>query len=932
VARVLAQAATIGLVVVAPWLFGGVQSAVQVWLFVTVLVALGCCWLVLAIGRMSHSPLPVAVVPLLLAIGVGCLQLVPLPQTVHAAVSPVGLRLWHELLPDVAEPQPSGYGELSRTSKVRARPAEAETPPNDAKSQGTKVDDTSLGIAAHGDAYPVSLYPASTRHDLSLLVLATSVFVLGALLFRSSRAQLVLWAAVALNGAMFAFFGIVQQLTWDGRLYWSVVVKAGSPFAAFVNRNNAAGFLNLCLAGAIGLCVLAVSKRIGYRRTYHPPGDVSSGAALAHKLSLLWRSCLLFVAGLNARFLFAMAAATCIVAGILCSLSRGAWIAAAAGILLTGIAIHISRTRRARAWLFWLPALLLTFFGFGLVGWVDRGEAVKHRFSELLDEATPENGRLTHWNDGLAAATDFWRSGSGLGTYRFVYGLYQKQPHDKWFYHAENQYVEALVEMGWIGITLLLAMIGLVGVACWRLLCESPDSPSYAFGIAGVYALSSQVIHAFFDFGLYLPANMLLFALVCGAITGRAARLAAISPSQIGSQLHQVVHRLVALPPKTSLAGWTVTLLICGVVFGGLRIHSLAAAQAATVAFPVPTPSDAGTNEEVAKAIQRLDGVLEYCPDDAEGHLQLARLWVHRFRLCSLDAEQPEMQDKEHQSERWRATEAVSMHAWAHQLAATNRTVQLADFRESVPAADNLPHAARHLVMARQSCPLLPKVHLKLAELSVLVTESPADGAHLERARTLAPSDPEMLLYCGLLALQSGHTELACVCWQKVLELSPSRFQQILSLATGRMDLAENIDRLLPESPSQALKIANELAGRDVDPAVLTAVLDKALTLLDSTSLDQAERHFLLGSALALKQQNQPAIENLSRAVELCPDQAPWRYELAVVLKSEGLITEAREQARACVRMAPDNQDYEALLRELIRVGLTSRRRIRAES
>jgi len=54
---------------------------------------------------------------------------------------------------------------------------------------------------------------------------------------------------MAINGVAIAFFGLVQQLTWNGRLFWQVPLEqGGEPFGPFVDRNHAGGFLTLCLA------------------------------------------------------------------------------------------------------------------------------------------------------------------------------------------------------------------------------------------------------------------------------------------------------------------------------------------------------------------------------------------------------------------------------------------------------------------------------------------------------------------------------------------------------------------------------------------------------------------------------------------------------------------------------------------------------------
>ena len=59
-----------------------------------------------------------------------------------------------------------------------------------------------------------------------------------------------------------AFFGICQQMSWNGKLFWSFPLRhSGYPFSSFVNRNNAAGYLVLCLAAAFGVAFWSWSNR-----------------------------------------------------------------------------------------------------------------------------------------------------------------------------------------------------------------------------------------------------------------------------------------------------------------------------------------------------------------------------------------------------------------------------------------------------------------------------------------------------------------------------------------------------------------------------------------------------------------------------------------------------------------------------------------------
>jgi hypothetical protein len=82
-----------------------------------------------------------------------------------------------------------------------------------------------------------------------------------------------------------------------------------------------------------------------------------------------------------------------------------------------------------------------------------------------------------------------------------------------------------VVEAGLPGLALLLTALITGRAGLLAFVARPRPGQSYALGIAGTFALSSQAIHALFDFGLYLPANMLLLALICGAVCGRAAWL-----------------------------------------------------------------------------------------------------------------------------------------------------------------------------------------------------------------------------------------------------------------------------------------------------------------------------------------------------------------------------------------------------------------------
>lgn len=858
----IGSAIVAGLAMLPAWWFGGVASQSQLWMCWGIVAALVCCTSL----PFRMQRIPTAFIPLGLGVLLGLLQLVPLPTSLHAGLSPKSAEIRSSLA--------SGAATAGQTGESAMRDR--------------------LGLAPVAAIFPLSLYPASTRRDLVLLLFAMAVFVAGSQLIATPLAQAIFCGVIAINGAALAFFGLAQQLSWNGKLFWSVAFEAGTPFASFVNRNNAAGFLNLCLAGAIGLSVWAVARSASGDRGHDMPG------ADVDQWRIVWQKLGRFVASLDAVTLTAFTSGIVIIAGILCSLSRGAWISLVAAAIVTLTATFVAQ-RRGRPHFSWLAmATLACLF---LVGWLGKTDTVQQRLSTLLDHRQAmSDRRLPHWQDGWHASQDYWRAGSGLGTYRYVYSQYQDRVDDAWYYHAENQYLESLVDGGVPGLLLLLSAIGLMGVVCWRLLREPPQRASYALGVAVTFAVASQVVHAMFDFGLYIPSNLVLFGLLCGAAAGQAARLEADDDARQSSHWRGWLSGLISLPLLAGAGRPLVPLLIFAVLLGSFEVRKVAAVE---VAIKTTKPLPEG-EEALGRSIRQLTAAVQDRPDDAEGQQLLARLWTIRYQRDALAADASPLAK--------RLSDPGYLRGWLLYLQRNHRTAEFQALQTSAPVVHNLTHAARHLLLARDACPILPRVHLALAELAVAIDQD--DPGHLQRAWSLAPSDQRFLLHAGTFALQSQQLDLACACWRRCLELSPDQLREVLQLAAGQLDLPRYLDQLLPDDLEGLVALGHAAPS---DSAVRTRILAKADALAQQThGLSEAERRHLRATLSSLRNDNRQAIRYLSQAVQLRPEFTLWRYELAVLFQTEGMAGKALEQAQFCVGMDPENQTYTALLNELI--------------
>lgn len=882
-AKILGQASLIAAVVLGSWTFGGWHARVEVWLFTAAGLAL-LAWLVRQSADRGWTPrMPLAIVPLFLALALGAAQLIPLSNTWLTKLSPTAARCRAMLLP-MGQPQ-----------------------------DDRALVDAQLGrdlqVPPVGEAQPLTLYPASTRHDLALLALAVAVFMSGAVFFRRPRAQLLLCLAVAINGAALTLFEIGQRLQATGEGNWRHAWWGSHDFfGPFINPNNAGGFLNLSLAGALGLAVWALRREgglIGLDAAAQVP-PVRSG-----------RHWLEVVGQLDAWLIASLALSAALVAGVLCTTSRGAAMSMIGGLAITSLVLVAAKGSRFR--LGWLGLILA--LAVGVLGWSGMVRTVASRLSTMADLGQTLAPRLNHWRDGLKAAGSFWLTGSGLGTYRFVYPPFQQRPDRLWYFHAENQYLEAWAEAGVAGVALVVLLIVLVSWACWRVLRRAEDNRTIAFALATLFALSSQTIHAFFDFGLYMPANMLLLALFCGAVTAAAGDVRRRGTTPATPTRSVVGLRLVS-------AGLAMGLLAL-IAWGGMELGSQARAESAAESAPARLPPDnadadtvAATVGDLREAIADLQKALAQRPDDAEAHFRLACLYIDLYRLQDwnqMRTQKLPLSDEE----RWEGTRPAYLHIQAHQLCENGRYADLLKLRKLPLVQECLVPALREALWARNACPLLAEVHLAIAQLCVLDTAPLNDETHLERARQVKPGDSEVFYWCGMAEFYAGRFDRVGGDWRKALTMGSPRLADILTLADRRWPADKIIHDILPDSPRLLVDAARKHYTAPAQAGVRRLLAQRLEELLARIELPAAEHCYYRAVAAELAQRYPEAIGQYTQALEQRAWAIAWRFELAQLLARRGLLERAHEQARLCANKEPSNEKYQAFLEQIVHTSLT---------
>ncbi|MBQ2790701.1 MAG: O-antigen ligase family protein, partial [Thermoguttaceae bacterium] len=408
----------------------------------------------------------------------------------------------------------------------------------------------------------ISVYPLATRETTLIFGTALIFFLSAAFLFNSSASRRFLWSAVALNGlavALFCLAGRANPAIFENEAVvdW-LTEKRFTPFerlfvddagastletdenslplkgryGMYVNKNAAGGYLVLCFAAALGPVVLAFLKtarvldkeRAGRNReraeaerwsdVYQP----RRGAFWKEKLGDFFD---LF----DRRFVVWSCVAGLILGAIFASLSRGASVAAFVGLLGTLIVLAFRKEGRR----YWPAAVALGAVALTFVVWTGLAQRVDARMATLVEEdvetgetAVKSDSRWENWRAAAQTSRDYPWFGSGLGTYYIAnYRNDEVLKFGKLFYYAENSFVQTRLEMGRVGVLLYVltyvALFGCVG----RLLVGKRSRETLAVGCVGICLIIGQFLASTGDFGIYLPANLFLFAALCGSCVAR---------------------------------------------------------------------------------------------------------------------------------------------------------------------------------------------------------------------------------------------------------------------------------------------------------------------------------------------------------------------------------------------------------------------------
>lgn len=353
--------------------------------------------------------------------------------------------------------------------------------------------------AGDSSSFSISVSPYDTAHVATVIALLMPLCWTASVVFHARSRLKMLLSAIAIAGASVAILGLYRKLDPIADL-WIFQAKPNA-FGGFVNRNNAALMLNLGLAASLGL--------LSWRMMALHQIEVDTPEFEFNDL---------FALVSDRESLIGLLSGTTCVAGLLVNGSRGGLVAAMFGMIL---ALGYVRPRRG---LISLPvlavvmtisvAILITPMNLNLET-LERWEV----FSRDVDTMW-NDGRILHWQDSWRAAMAYMPGGAGLSSYAYAYLPYQEVSPGSWFEHADNLWLEMLVETGLMGLAVGAWLLAFLLIALNRL-SGSVDPLDQGLRVAGWYAITAIIVSQFFDYGLVLPANLIAALLLGTAIISR---------------------------------------------------------------------------------------------------------------------------------------------------------------------------------------------------------------------------------------------------------------------------------------------------------------------------------------------------------------------------------------------------------------------------
>ena len=729
--------------------------------------------------------------------------------------------------------------------------------------------------------FPVSIAVDSTVHIACLLTLLVAVLWTGLSVLETRNRISGLLAVASIGAAVCASYG----------LFLIIHPKLEPPgvlgFSTFVNRNNAALFLNLGFAASLGL----LSWRL----------NAMTGQAVDDQ-------------NFQVSDLFSLVNDRESITGIFCS------VACIAGLLACGSRSGIASALvgglfafgwvRQRRGFMALPivggvigvcVLLLVVPGFETKS-LERFDLVSNQDKASLFS----NNRILHWQDGWRTGIENLPSGSGLGTYAYAYLPHQESSPQDWFHHADNLWLELFVEQGIPGLIFVLALLIII-IRSLRVLGESADPIDQGLRATGWFAIGVVVFSQAWDFGLIIPANLFLFTTIIAAVIARSQTVPLASPDA----------------PKQSLfPSWKQRMV--SFVCGGAVI-----AGAAVCIKPLQRDAEI---ESLVRSIEHEYDVIAKSKSQLDEKLDLLKPYVDSGSTTAT------MLSAKLQHERGRIAEVYEADPPTTELAIdvyrnTGRLIRRLQWQDRALPSQNLADQnesmQRYRLASQYSAQVLPRLPYSLQARASLIyldfvdRDRQKSRTALQQLAQLQTRAPNQLVRLAVLASEGGEDDIAKEKWQEALVQAPEKTIDAIEFLKTQNGLT--VSDIVPNLPAnQRVAARYMLENAEIEAALkgqsktfLTAALDRIACAKCETNREKSECEELTGDILFSLNRSEDSFPHYVTAIKSHPTNPQLRSKYIDRLRMTGKRDEARRAASRARSAIPNQPRFQRIIDEM---------------
>lgn len=271
-------------------------------------------------------------------------------------------------------------------------------------------------------------------------------------------------------GFLFAFLGILQQLTDPNTIFGFRIVRDAIPFGTFINRHHFGAFM-VMLAG------------LSFGITY-------SGGLSYDKKILVWIATVIMIIA------------------VLMTGSRGAILSLLVAILLVLFLNGSGYNKKiliSLLILFLSVVALITFLGAD--EWLARGLGLKV-------QQDISSGRFHFWSVAWLIFLDHPIIGTGLDSFGTVFSQYDTWNGNFRVERAHNDYLQILSDAGLLGFACVVAFIHLLIKQAGKSIRSQSDNFLKGIAVGALAGCFGILVHSFFDFPLRTNSNAFYFLLL----------------------------------------------------------------------------------------------------------------------------------------------------------------------------------------------------------------------------------------------------------------------------------------------------------------------------------------------------------------------------------------------------------------------------------